>query len=72
MAVTLANDVASYFVNNGSQLFMCGLKVEGAFDAIPDPVLFQKSYNVYSEMSWKLLNYWYNNLTSSNQVAWAK
>ena len=25
MAVTLANDVASYFVNNGSQLFMCGL-----------------------------------------------
>ena len=68
MAVTLANDVASYFVNNGSQLFMCGLDVEGAFDAIPHPVLFHKSYNVYSEMSWKLLNYWYNNLTV--QIKW--
>ena len=48
--------------------FMCGLDAEGAFDGIPHPVLFQKSYGVISEMCYKLLVHWYNVITV--QVKW--
>ena len=42
-AISLAHDVASYCIFNGSPVFMCGLDAEGAFDAIPHPVLFEQS-----------------------------
>ena len=67
-AIALAHDIGAYYVSRGSQIYMCGLDAEGAFDGIPHPVLFQKSYGVISEMCWKLLVHWYNVITV--QVKW--
>ena len=61
-AVSLANDVASYCNFNGSSVFLCGLDAEGAYDGIPHPVLFKKSMNVISDISWRLLYNWYSDI----------
>ena len=61
-AISLANDVASYCNSQGSALFMCGLDAEGAYDSIPHPVLFRKSMNVLSDISWRLLYNWYSDI----------
>ena len=47
-AVSGVHDVGTYFVQNGSQMYICSLDAEGAFDAIPHPVLFAKTLNVIS------------------------
>jgi exonuclease III len=67
-AISLAHDVASYFNFSGSSVFMCGLDAEGAFDAIPHPVLFCKAMDYIDDMNWKLLYNWYDNI--SVQVKW--
>ena len=63
-ATALAHDVASYCTQNGSQvgLYMCSLDVEGAYDALPHPVIFEKAMDVLSDMSWCLLYKWYCNI----------
>ena len=61
-AISLANDVASYCNFNGSSVFLCGLDAEGAYDGIPHPVLFKKSMNVISDISWRLLYNWYSDI----------
>ena len=60
-AVALVHDVASYFNAKGSTIFMCGLDVEGAFNGVPHPVLFDRARNVITDKSWKLLYNWYVN-----------
>ena len=67
-ATALAHDVASYCKQNGSQVYMCSLDVEGAYDALPHPVIFEKAMNVLSDMSWCLLYKWYCNI--SVQIKW--
>ena len=67
-AVALVHDVASYFNAKGSTIFMCGLDVEGAFNGVPHPVLFDRARNVITDKSWKLLHNWYVNI--SVQVRW--
>ena len=67
-AISLANDVCSYFVNNGSQVYMCGLDAEGAFDTLPHPVIFSKATDVIPDICWRLLFYWYVNM--SVQIRW--
>ena len=62
-AISLAHDVASYCISNGSLVFMCGLDAEGAFDSIPHPVIFQKTMGILSEQNWKYLYEWHNSVT---------
>ena len=46
-------------VYRGSQVYMCNLDAEGAFDALPFPVIFSKLYyHVLPEMCWKILYNW--------------
>ena len=67
MAISLTHDVASYNVKL-SPIFSCSLDAEGAFDAIPHSILFDKALNVIPDPCWKLLYYWYANITA--QVRW--
>ena len=69
-AVALAHDISSYFVNNGSQVYMCNLDAEGTFDALPFPVIFSKLYHVLPEMCWKILYNWYHKIKV--QIKWNK
>ena len=69
-AISLAHDVASYCIFNGSPVFMCGLDAEGAFDAIPHPVLFDKAADIITDMSWNLLYTWYGKITV--RIKWNK
>ena len=69
-AVALAHDISSYFVNNGSQVYMCNLDAKGAFDALPFPVIFSKLYHVLPEMCWKILYNWYHKIKV--QIKWNK
>ena len=52
-AISLLHDVGTYCVNNGSQMYTCSLDAEGAFDAIPFPVLFAKSMNIVPDVCWR-------------------
>ena len=67
-AISLSHDVAAYCNSKGSSVFLCGLDAEGAFDGIPHPVLFNKAMNVVPDDSWRLLYYWYKNITV--QIRW--
>ena len=42
MATALVNDVVSYSNTRGSTVYTCSLDAEGAFDAIPHCVIFEK------------------------------
>ena len=46
IAVSLVNDVISYCTESGSPVYTCSLDAQGAFDAIPHPVLFRKAIDV--------------------------
>jgi len=46
MAISLTHDVISYNVKRGSPIFVCSLDAEGAFDAIPHSIIFDKAINV--------------------------
>ena len=46
MAISLTPGVVSYNVNRGSPICACSLDAEGAFDAIPHSILFDKGLNV--------------------------
>jgi hypothetical protein len=67
-AIGLAHDVASYCNFKGSPIFMCGLDAEGAYDAIPHTVLFEKCKDIIPDISWRLLYNWYSEMTV--QVKW--
>ena len=51
---------------------MCNLDAEGAFDALPFPVIFSKLlvYHVLPEMCWKILYNWYHKIKV--QIKWNK
>ena len=55
MAVSLTQDVISYCVKRGSPIYACSLDAEGAFDAIPHPVLFDKAIDVLPDVCWRLM-----------------
>jgi hypothetical protein len=63
MAAALANDVISHFTSRGSTVYSCSLAAEGAFDAIPHPVLFRKSMDSIPGHCWRILVFWYRRLT---------
>ena len=61
-AISLVHDVSSYCVSKGSPVYMCSLDAEGAFDAIPFPVIFLKASNVMPDPCWRIMHNWYSNM----------
>ena len=59
MAANLVEDVVNHCVKGGSQVFMCSLDIEGAYDALPHEVIFLKAMGVLTDTSRRLLYYWY-------------
>ena len=59
---SLLNDVASYFNDNGSPVYMCSLDAEKCFDNIWHDALFYKLQNVLPTPHWMFLYRWYTNL----------
>ena len=49
-------------------VYMCSLDAQGAFGAIPIPVLLHKAMNVLPDSCWQTLYYWYHNM--SVQIHW--
>jgi hypothetical protein len=47
MAVSLAHDVINYCVKRKSPVYACSLDAEGAFDAIPHPIVFNKCIGLH-------------------------
>jgi len=61
-AISLAHDVSQYCSSRGSAIYMCSLDAEGAFDAIPFPVLFLKASTCMPDSCWRLMYLWYSGL----------
>ena len=55
MAVTLAHDIGTHFVSNGSNVYYCSLDAEGAFDFLPHSVILNKAMDVVADHVWLLL-----------------
>ena len=68
MATTLLRDVISYSTNRGSTVYTCSLDAEGAFDAIPHAILFDRASDVLPDHCWKIMYDWYCNLHV--QIKW--
>ena len=63
MATALFHDVTSYCTTRGSVVYSCSLDAEGAFDAIPHCVLFDKAQSVLPTYCWFVMYEWYSDLT---------
>ena len=59
MVASLVENVVNHCVKGESQVFMCSLDIEGAYDALSHEVIFLKSMGVLTDTSWRLLYYWY-------------
>ena len=68
MAASFTHDVISYNVNRGTPIFACSLDAEGAFDAIPHDIIFDKALDVVPDPSWRVLYHWYTKITV--QIRW--
>ena len=63
MATALLHDVIDYSTTRGSVVYSCSLDAEGAFDAIPDCILFDKAHSVLPTYCWFVMYEWYSQLT---------
>ena len=61
MATTLLRDVISYSTNRGRAVYTCSLDAEGAFDAIPHVISFNRASEVLPDHCWKMMYDWYCN-----------
>ena len=68
MATTLLTDVISYSTNRGSTVYTCSLDAEGAFDAIPNAILFDRASDVLPDHCWQIMHDWHCNLHV--QIKW--
>ena len=55
MAISLARDVITHCVDNGTAVFACSLDAEGAFDALPHSILFAKARSIIQDHFWRFL-----------------
>ena len=57
MAASLVHDVCEYSKAAGSNIFLCSLDAEAAYDGIPHPVLFETASRptVLPDVCWKIL-----------------
>ena len=62
-ATSLLNDVISYVTTCDSAVYTCSLDPEGAFDAIPHPVIFSKAAKVLPENCWRIMYGWYSDIS---------
>ena len=62
MATTLAHDIGSYCVSNGTTVFYCSLDAQGAYDFLPHAVILKKAMDKVPDHIWLLLYEWYANL----------
>ena len=69
MCSSVLHDVSTYCTAIGSSVYMCSLDAQGAFGAIPIPVLLHGTMNVLPDSCWQTLYYWYHNM--SVQIRWA-
>ena len=67
-ASSVLHDVSTYCTAKGSSVYMCSLDAQGAFGAIPIPLLLHKAMNVLPDSCWQTLYYWYHNM--SVQIRW--
>jgi hypothetical protein len=58
MAVSLTRDVIAHCVYSGTPMLSSSLEAEGAFDAIPHSILFDKSMSVIADHFWRILVFW--------------
>ena len=49
-------------------MFYCSLDAEGAFDAIPFPILFHSASHVLPVLCWTVMYYWYSHMYV--QICW--
>ena len=63
MATSMAHDVFSYCTRRGSPVYTCSLDAEGAFDAVPHDILFQKAINAVPDHFWRIMVNWYSSIT---------
>ena len=55
MATTLLRDVISYSTNRGRAVYTCSLDAEGAFDASPHVISFNRASDVLPDHCWKIM-----------------
>ena len=63
MATALLHDVIDYSTTRDSVVYSCSLDAEGAFDAIPHCILFDKAQSVLPTHCWFVMHEWYSQLT---------
>ena len=63
MATALLHDVIDYSTTRGGVVYSCSLDAEGAFDAIPHCILFDKAHSVLPTYCWFMMYEWYSQLT---------
>ena len=63
MTYDLLHDVIDYITTRGSLLYSCSLDAEGAFDAIPHCILFDKAHSVLPTYCCFVMHEWYSQLT---------
>ncbi len=68
MAISLAQDVITYNVYNKTAMYTCSLDAEGAFAALPFPVLFRKAYGILPSVCWRIMYLWHSNISA--QIRW--
>ena len=64
MPCVLINDIASYFNDRGSLLYICSLDAEKCFDSIWHDALLYKLLEKLPLHHWLLMYRWYNNLNA--------
>ncbi len=68
MAISLAQDVITHNIKYKSAMYWYSLDAEGAFDALPFPVLFRKAYGILPSVCWRIMYLWYSNIAV--QIRW--
>ncbi len=68
MAISLAQDVITHNIKYKSAMHWYSLDAEGAFDALPFPVLFRKAYGILPSVCWRIMYLWYSNIAV--QIRW--
>ena len=67
MATALLHDVIAYSTTHDNVVYSCSLDAEGAFDAIPHCILFDKAQSVLPSYFWFVMYEWYSQLTINNK-----
>ena len=61
-AISLTHDICTFLSSRGTPTYLCSLDAEGAFDALPHPVLFRKAMDVLPADTFRILVHWYSNM----------